>query len=137
MDEKKERERVSAPFCVVAKTTTKVVFERTKTRPPAFVARAVSKRSSNDDDDDDDSQSVNLDDDDDDEIDREALVGSHRRGGLVFVPSSFRFQSPGATVSGYVLQLRKLVLSNLKAEYIVLVLYSGMPKRNACDAKCR
>ena len=68
MDEKKERERMSAPFCVVAKTTTKVVFERTKTRPPAFVARAVSKRSSNDD-------STNLDDDDvaDDEIEKEAL----------------------------------------------------------------
>lgn len=95
MDEKKERERVSAPFCVVAKTTTKVVFERTKTRPPAFVARAVSKRSSNDDDDDD-SQSVNLDDDDDDEIDREALVGSHRRGGARFRTFFFSFSIAGS-----------------------------------------
>ena len=103
MDEKKERERMSAPFCVVAKTTTKVVFERTKTRPPAFVARAVSKRSSNDDDDD--SQSVNLDDDDDDEIDREALVGSHRRGGgsfsylLLFVFNRREPQSQGTYCS--------------------------------------
>ena len=96
MDEKKERERMSAPFCVVAKTTTKVVFERTKTRPPAFVARAVSKRSSNDDDDDDDSQSVNLDDDDDDEIDREALVGSHRRGGARFRTFFFSFSIAGS-----------------------------------------
>ena len=95
MDEKKERERMSAPFCVVAKTTTKVVFERTKTRPPAFVARAVSKRSSNDDDDDD-SQSVNLDDDDDDEIDREALVGSHRRGGARFRTFFFLFSIAGS-----------------------------------------
>lgn len=95
MDEKKERERMSAPFCVVAKTTTKVVFERTKTRPPAFVARAVSKRSSNDDDDDD-SQSVNLDDDDDDEIDREALVGSHRRGGARFRTFFFSFSIAGS-----------------------------------------
>ena len=95
MDEKKERERVSAPFCVVAKTTTKVVFERTKTRPPAFVARAVSKRSSNDDDDDE-SQSVNLDDDDDDEIDREALVGSHRRGGARFRTFFFSFSIAGS-----------------------------------------
>ena len=106
MDEKKERERMSAPFCVVAKTTTKVVFERTKTRPPAFVARAVSKRSSNDDDDDD-SQSVNLDDDDDDEIDREALVGSHRRRGrgsfsyllLLFVFNRREPQSQGTYCS--------------------------------------
>ena len=104
MDEKKERERMSAPFCVVAKTTTKVVFERTKTRPPAFVARALSKRSSNDDDDDD-SQSVNLDDDDDDEIDREALVGSHRRGGgsfsylLLFVFNRREPQSQGTYCS--------------------------------------
>ncbi len=95
MDEKKERERMSAPFCVVAKTTTKVVFERTKTRPPAFVARAVSKRSSNDDDDDE-SQSVNLDDDDDDEIDREALVGSHRRGGARFRTFFFSFSIAGS-----------------------------------------
>ena len=92
MDEKKERERMSAPFCVVAKTTTKVVFERTKTRPPAFVARAVSKRSSNDDDDDD-SQSVNM---DDDEIDREALVGSHRRGGARFRTFFFSFSIAGS-----------------------------------------
>ena len=106
MDEKKERERMSAPFCVVAKTTTKVVFERTKTRPPAFVARAVSKRSSNDDDDDD-SQSVNLDDDDDGEIDREALVGSHRRRGrgsfsyllLLFVFNRREPQSQGTYCS--------------------------------------
>ena len=86
MDEKKERERMSAPFCVVAKTTTKVVFERTKTRPPAFVARAVSKRSSNDD-------STNLDDDDvaDDEIEKEAL-SRVTSGGLVFVPS-FRYNT--------------------------------------------
>ena len=95
MDEKKERERMSAPFCVVAKTTTKVVFERTKTRPPAFVARAVSKRSSNDDDDDE-SQSVNLDDDDDGEIDREALVGSHRRGGARFRTFFFSFSIAGS-----------------------------------------
>ncbi len=95
MDEKKERERMSAPFCVVARTTTKVVFERTKTRPPAFVARAVSKRSSNDDDDDE-SQSVNLDDDDDDEIDREALVGSHRRGGARFRTFFFSFSIAGS-----------------------------------------
>ena len=95
MDEKKERERMSAPFCVVARTTTKVVFERTKTRPPAFVARAVSKRSSNDDDDDD-SQSVNLDDDDDGEIDREALVGSHRRGGARFRTFFFSFSIAGS-----------------------------------------
>ncbi len=81
---------MSAPFCVVAKTTTKVVFERTKTRPPAFVAGAVSKRSSNDDDDDD-SQSVNLDDDDDDEIEKEAL-SRVTSGGLVFVPS-FRYNT--------------------------------------------
>lgn len=101
MDEKKERERMSAPFCVVAKTTKSIRANKDTT---AFVARAVSKRSSNDDDDDD-SQSVNLDDDDDDEIDREALVGSHRRGGgsfsylLLFVFNRREPQSQGTYCS--------------------------------------
>ena len=74
---------MSAPFCVVAKTTKSIRANKDTT---AFVARAVSKRSSNDD-------STNLDDDDvaDDEIEKEALsrVAS---GGLVFVPS-FRYNT--------------------------------------------
>ena len=55
---------MSAPFCVVAKTTKSIRANKDTT---AFVARAVSKRSSNDD-------STNLDDDDvaDDEIEKEA-----------------------------------------------------------------
>ncbi len=84
---------MSAPFCVVAKTTKSIRANKDTT---AFVARAVSKRSSNDD-------STNLDDDDvaDDEIEKEALSRVTSGGGsfsyLLF--GIIRFQSPGATVS--------------------------------------
>ena len=74
---------MSAPFCVVAKTTKSIRANKDTT---AFVARAVSKRSSNDD-------LTNLDDDDvaDDEIEKEAL-SRVTSGGLVFVPS-FRYNT--------------------------------------------
>jgi len=74
---------MSAPFCVVAKTTKSIRANKDTT---AFVARAVSKRSSNDD-------STNLDHDDvaDDEIEKEAL-SRVTSGGLVFVPS-FRYNT--------------------------------------------
>ena len=74
---------MSAPFCVVAKTTESIRANKDTT---AFVARAVSKRSSNDD-------STNLDHDDvaDDEIEKEAL-SRVTSGGLVFVPS-FRYNT--------------------------------------------
>ena len=74
---------MSAPFCVVAKTTESIRANKDTT---AFVARAVSKRSSNDD-------STNLDDDDvaDEEIEKEAL-SRVTSGGLVFVPS-FRYNT--------------------------------------------
>ena len=74
---------MSAPFCVVAKTTKSIRANKDTT---AFVARAVSKRSSNDD-------STNLDDDDVavDEIEKEAL-SRVTSGGLVFVPS-FRYNT--------------------------------------------
>ncbi len=74
---------MSAPFCVVAKTTKSIRANKDTT---AFVARAVSKRSSNDD-------STNLEDDDvaDDEIEKEAL-SRVTSGGLVFVPS-FRYNT--------------------------------------------
>ena len=74
---------MSAPFCVVAKTTKSIRANKDTT---AFVARAGSKRSSNDD-------STNLDHDDvaDDEIEKEAL-SRVTSGGLVFVPS-FRYNT--------------------------------------------